>query len=501
MRALEAAAQAAGRSEASLMEEAGAGLARVLRLWKKAPHTLVIYAGKGHNAGDAFVAARHLLENGWRVAVREIFPRSEWRPLTHQQWERIADRLSPDPRPTERPVLLDALLGLGAQGSLREPVRTACREINARRREHHGWTVAIDGPTGLNLDTGEADPDTVVADLTAAIACVKPGLLADSAVDVIGRLAVVPVPVLEPPPRPTAKPNQPALLSSSVLTPYTLRTSWPPRPYSLHKGQAGRVTLIAGSRGFTGAAWLSATAAVKGGAGLVTLGAPADIYEPVAAAAPPEVMVRPYQHPAEALEWTADVLAVGPGLGALADEAFLQRLCDDTRPVVLDADGLNGLARLGTPERLPEFFPAPRPWLLTPHPGEMARLLGAWKPEALTSNRLSQARALAEACQLTVLLKGSRTVIATPGRPAAFNTTGHPGMASGGMGDVLTGLCAALLAQGATPFLAAGLGSWLLGRAAELQLAQPGTSPESLRASDLIHALGAAFEALRGADF
>lgn len=501
MRALETAAQAAGRSEASLMEEAGAGLARVLRCWKRAPQHLVIFAGKGHNAGDAFVAARHLMEHGWKVSVRAIFPQEEWRPLARQQWESIRERVTPEPSAEVRMVLLDALFGLGAEGPLREPVRSACQEMNALRHACHGWTVALDGPTGLNFDTGETDPDTVVADLTATIACAKPGLLVDAASDFVGRLAVVPLPDLEPTPAQLNADGRPARLRSQLLTPHALRAELPPRPFSMHKGQAGRVTVIAGSRGLTGAARLSAAAAVKGGAGLVTLAVPEEIYLPLVSAVSPEVMVRPYQQSTEALDWTADVLAIGPGLGSAIDDAFLQRLYVDPRPLVLDADGLNALARSGTPTRVKDVFEGPRPWVLTPHPGEMARILAAWQPQLLGKPRLPQTTAFAELCGMTVLLKGARTIIATPDEPAAFNTTGHPGMASGGMGDVLTGLCAALMAQGHSPSTAARLGAWLLGRAAEIALSHDTVSPESLAADDVLRSLGAAFEALRCADF
>ncbi len=508
MRRLEAAAVAAGRSEESLMEEAGAALARLLHGWFGGPRILVIYAGKGHNAGDAWVAARHLLDVGWQIAAREIFPRDTWRPLTLSRWERVRERLLPALPDTARPVVLDALLGLGAGGTLRDPLLTACRELNALRLARHGWTVALDGPSGLDLDTGRADPDAVRADLTATIAAAKAGLLADEAVDFVGRLAVVPVPVLEPDAAALASRDPlSSAIPSAVLTPRTLQACLPPRrPFSQHKGQAGRVTLIAGSRGYVGAARLSAAAAVKGGAGLVTLGVPEDIYEITAATVIPEVMVRPYRRPEEAATWPADVLAVGPGLGEHADEALLDWLRADPRPLVLDADGLNALARFGAKESLAAFFGTPPVTLapirlLTPHPGEMSRLLEAWNPALRQQPRATQAAAFAEAFDVVLLLKGSRTLIAAPGEPVAANTTGHPGMASGGMGDVLTGLSAALLAQGITASAAARLGSWLLGRAAELALASPTVSPESLSAGDVLASLGAAFEALRRGEF
>lgn len=490
MRRLENAAIQAGRDEASLMEEAGRGLAEVVAALLPMPAAAVIFAGKGHNAGDAFIAARHWLEMGWKVIVRPAFPDpATWRPLIQAAWQEIEPRLSRDIPSAGRLVLVDALLGLGTGGALRGPVREACRELNALRLARHAVTVAVDGPSGLDFDSGEADPDAIVADITVTIAVAKTGLFADRAISHVGRLAVVPLPALEP------KNSDDAEDGAEILTPRVLRPLLPARRgFDFHKGQAGRVLVVAGSRGFLGAARLCAEAAVRGGAGLVTLAAPVDLYEIAAASVAAEVMVKASDVPEEWRHWPADALAVGPGLGQRANPAFLQWLGSDPRPAVVDADALNALAAAGLARR-PGPPEAPR--LLTPHPGEMRRLLEAWRPQLSSAPRREQATALARHLSVTVLLKGARTVIATPGQPAAFNTTGHPGMASGGMGDVLAGLSAALLAQGADTHAAACLGSWLLGRAAELALASGRVSPESLLASDVLAHLGPAFEALR----
>jgi NAD(P)H-hydrate epimerase len=218
----------------------------------------------------------------------------------------------------------------------------------------------------------------------------------------------------------------------------------------------------------------------------VTLFVPDEIYPIVAASAIPEVMVRPVQSYLDVREANLDVLAIGPGLGA-ADDDVLELITASTMPCVIDADALNLIAARGV-EHLAK---CQGPRLLTPHPGEMERLY----PQEGRGRR-EWAEAFAERYpQLTLLLKGARTIVKEKGKPAAFNPTGHPGMASGGLGDVLTGLSAALIAQGLSTYDAGCAASWLAGRAAELALGEQ--SEESFRASDGIAQLGRAFQSLR----
>ncbi len=498
MRALEAAALRSGATEDALMEEAGGGIARAVLALAPRPDAVVIVAGKGHNAGDAWVAARHWITAGWPVAAIECFPREDWRPLTVGKWRLVADRLLPGIPESGRLVVVDALLGLGSSPPLRPPILDACRRLNALRETRGALVVAIDGPTGVDLDSGAADPDAVRADVTVTVGAVKCGLLAESALNCVGRLSVVPVPELTPPAAIDASGDE-------VLTPRLLRRWLPrPRPFDFHKGMAGRVLVVAGSRGMLGAGRLCAAAAVHGGAGLVTLAVPASVQDVAAASAIPEVMVRGYRGWTELSSLQADVLAVGPGLGRANDDSLADWLAHDPRPAVVDADALNAMAALGAaggPQAgLAHRALARRDRLLTPHPGEMRRLLAAWEKPLADASRSRQARGLAAALGTTILLKGARTVIATPGLPLAHNTTGHPGMASGGMGDVLTGLCAALLAQRLTAHEAAGLASWLLGRAAEIAIATEAASTESLRATLVLDHLAQAFTAVRFSD-
>jgi NAD(P)H-hydrate epimerase len=261
----------------------------------------------------------------------------------------------------------------------------------------------------------------------------------------------------------------------------------PRRKYSAYKNQFGRIGIVAGSRGFTGAAIMCSSGALRAGAGLVELFVPEEIYQIVAAAGAPEVMVKPVKSYADLLEEPIDVWAVGPGLGKSSAEEILELIRNAKQPMVIDADGLNILA--GKMETLKK---ARGPRLLTPHPGEMKRLF--------PNEKMSRAEMATKFCEqhtVTLLLKGSRTIVAEASRPLSYNTTGNPGMATGGMGDVLTGVCGGLLGQRLSPHDAARLGAWLCGRAAELAVCNGKASEESLLPRDVLDQLGAAFRDLR----
>ncbi len=480
MRALEAAAVASGRTEEELMREAGAAIVRVLREYFPVGEgmTAVVFAGKGHNAGDACVVADLLLRLGWCVVVRWICPEAEWRPLMEKMAAEVRGRVATDIPCEGALVVIDGLLGIGASGALRGPLRAAVEEMNALRRERHAFTVALDVPTGL----GSGGP-CVEADLTVTVGAVKRELIASGAEKVVGRLAVAWVAGLE----------ADGSGSDAVVTAAVAREMLPAvRNFDTHKGQAGRVAVVAGSPGLLGAARLSAAAAVHGGAGLVTLFVPESIHQAAMAAAIPEVMVECLTNAAQVRDGNFSAVALGPGLGREGASALLDVMLEDPRPMVIDADGLNALARLPV-----ERFRPPGPRLLTPHPGEMARLISAWRPQWADWSRPEVARAFAAEFGVTLLLKGARTLVAGRDFPLAHNTTGHPGMASGGMGDVLTGLCAALTAQGCPLRHAACLGSWLLGRSAELAVFSGEESVESLRATAVIDHLGLCLSALR----
>lgn len=471
-----------------LMEAAGAKLARCVAQFFPKPGLVVCYAGKGHNAGDSFVAARHLAAQGWRVLVRSPFKASEFAALTREKFGQLnaailGRRLEPS-APLEGPFLLiDALVGLGASGNLREPLASLALEMNQMRRSAGARTLAVDFPSGLDVETGIPSDPCVQADITATVGFAKRGLLADAATNSVGRLAVLELPEFVEPPADSAE----------IITSNALRRIWPPRAFDTNKGMCGRVVLLAGSRGTLGAAHLCSAGAVRGGAGLVSLGATPDCYELLATTAMPEVMVRPFKALTDVFTLQADAVGIGPGLGNGREAHTLRVVREAACPTVVDADALTILAHAG----LQHIDAAAGPRLLTPHPGEMQRLLAGKK----ITDRAAVAAKFTETHPVTLLLKGARTVIAERGQPLRYNTTGTPGMATGGMGDVLTGLCTALLGQHADCYLAASIGAWVCGRAAEIALTEDGSSEESLAPGDVLKCLGRAFDSLRAGDF
>ncbi|HEV7402926.1 MAG TPA: NAD(P)H-hydrate dehydratase [Chthoniobacteraceae bacterium] len=494
MQELERRAFAQGASAEELMDEAGAGTACAVRQFHPEPGTCLVVFGKGHNGGDALVAARHLAIAGWETFLLPAAPEEQWSELTRKKfgeaglcrlfepaeedWAAVLKRTRCSG--TGPIVVLDGLLGVGATGLLRGILTDLTQRMNALRETAHAHVVAIDLPTGLDGDTGAPVPDCVVADLTVTIGFAKRGLLADGASNFVGRLVVLPLAALTA----QAAGAQP---DETVAYPEMLAPLLARRAFESHKGIYGRIAIVAGSRGFTGAALLCSAGCVRAGAGLISLYVPEDIYPIVAASALPEVMVHPVRSYAEVLETKFDVLAIGPGLGHGKNEEVLDvlRRCD--KPAILDADALHIL-----PESMDVLDAKRGPRLLTPHPGEMERL----DPFAKNQTRRKTAERFVARHGVTLLLKGARTVVAEHGRPLSFNSTGHPGMATGGMGDVLTGVCAALTGQGLALYDAARVGAWLCGRAAELALSAGRESQESLTPTALLAHLGVAFRDL-----
>ena len=488
MQRLEERTFARGISADVLMEGVGAKLARFVAQFFPRPGLLLIYAGKGHNAGDAFVAARHLAAAGWRVLVRTPFDGGELAPLAREKFDALHASVLGNPfrpsTPQDGPLVqLDALVGLGSHGPLREPLASLAREMNTLRREANARTVAVDLPSGLDPDTGIPGDPCVEADYTATVGLAKRGLVADAATDYVGRLGVLEVIEFQ----------TEEIREDELLTAPQLRRDWPPRPFETNKGMCGRVVLLAGSRGTLGAAHLCTAGAVRGGAGLVSLGALPNAYDLLATTMLPEVMVRPLEKLTDVFHFPVDAIGIGPGLGSGQEARTLRIVREATCPTVVDADALTIVAHAG----LQHIDQAKGPRLLTPHPGEMTRLLAGKK----IKDRAKVARAFADKHAVTLLLKGARTVIAEKDRPLRYNTTGHPGMATGGMGDVLTGVCTALLGQGAGTYQAASIGAWVCGRAAEIAMTHGGQSAESLTPSDVLENLGRAFDSLRAGDF
>jgi NAD(P)H-hydrate epimerase len=485
MKALEERAFARGATPAGLMDEAGAAMAAAVRQFFREPGKCVAFFGKGHNGGDALVAARHLARRGWKVELQPVFEPEAWSALTVRKQREFREAQTGVTVAARQEsgaafVVLDGLLGIGAGGPLREPIRAAAREINRLRATENATVFALDLPTGLDADTGSADDDCVLADFTLTVGFAKAGLLADAATRYVGRLAVLPLPELAAP--------ADASDFDTVATAAELAPLLPRRAFDRHKGECGRVGILAGSPGMAGAAVMCAEACVHAGAGLVTLYVAPEIFPLVASRTTPEVMVREAASYLDALDGRHDVLAAGPGLGADRETELFRLVQRATQAMILDADALNLLAR-----RIDLLARGAGPRLLTPHPGEMARL-----DPAFTGRTRSEAvREFARRFPVTLLLKGARTIVGEAAQPLSYNTTGNPGMATGGMGDVLTGVCAALAGQGLALYDAARLGAWLCGRAAELAIFDGGESEESLSATHVIARLGAACKNLR----
>jgi len=477
MRDAEHAAFAHGVSAEVLMNQAGAGIAQAVQQFFPRPGYCLVFSGKGNNGGDALVAAARLKRAGWHTDVHLSFPELQCSDLLRKK---ITDFRDTPPLvdgvsaviPTAT-IILDGLLGLGSKPPLRDPILAACREINRLRQERGAYVFAVDQPTGLDGDSGETDRDCVVADFTVTIAATKRGLVADNATNFVGRLEVLPLSDL---------PLEPA--DETVACTASLQGLLPRRPFDAHKNQFGRVGIVAGSRGFAGAATMCAWGALRAGAGLVEIFVPENIYEIVAAAAPFESMVKPVKSYRGLIEEKIDAWGIGPGLGRENAPDIIELIQHAENPMVVDADALNIVS---TNVSILKNCRGPR--LLTPHPGEMKRLADIQK-----ISRTELAKKFTSEFPITLLLKGSRTIVAEKGKFISYNTTGNPGMATGGMGDVLTGVCAALLAQNLPPFDAARLGAWACGRAAEISIFNKGESQQSLLPRDVLtnlgHALG-----------
>jgi NAD(P)H-hydrate epimerase len=331
-------------------------------------------------------------------------------------------------------------------------------------------------------DSGEPTRDCVTADVTFTIGAAKRGLLFGHAANHVGALALVPVEPL----------HFPLGGDFELIAPQSLDGCKAPRPFDFHKGLAGKVALIAGSELYPGAGALAALGALRGGAGLVTLHAPRSALPAIAAQCPPEVIIRGYAHPNELHAISGDALVLGCGLGTPdpeTEQVLLDLLVKSQVPTVVDADGLNLVARSGSLGSLRANH------VLTPHPGEFARLA----PDLAGLPREQGATAFASRTPAVLLLKGGRTIVTQAKRPLWCNSTGTPGMATGGQGDLLAGVIGALLASACAALDAAALGAWLCGRAAEIALAggkgthQAIESEESLTASDVARHLGRAF--------
>ncbi|MDL5054824.1 NAD(P)H-hydrate dehydratase [Oscillatoria laete-virens NRMC-F 0139] len=502
IRSLENAEIDAGISSEQLMETAASNIAHLLlrefhHFGEKLAHTHVFLIGKGNNAGDGLVAARILAQQGETVVVNLVFPEEQLAELPRKKLRELESSphsgmvtviKNPDDFfwPSENGVVIDAILGIGGDGPLRDPVAKVIALSNQKKAERYFRTVALDVPSGLSsLDDTTQSPLAFEADLTVTIGFPKHILAREEFSHWVGRIEVAPL--FE---------SQPDLESDELITPSDLKPMARFRSPLSHKNDYGRVLVIGGSFGMSGAPVMSAHAALRAGAGLVQIATHKEVVEQVAARAWPEVMIESIEN-ASAIEHAlekASVVVIGPGLGKsdFSRNLLAEVLVLTPVPVIIDADALNLLAK-----NIKFLETCPQPVILTPHPGEMSRLLGE-KPFA-EKDRPDIATQFAEEHQCTVILKGTRTVIASPGRPRYYNSTGNAGMATGGSGDCLCGIIASLIARGLNPCDAARLAVWWHGKAADLAARQRGCL-EGMLPQDVIEWLGAALLHLRQAD-
>lgn len=484
MLAAESSAWSRGWTEEQVLDIAGKRLGLAIARYFKKSGTAIAYLGKGHNAGDAVVALRRLRDQfGWKVSVRHSFPPEQWAPLLGKKCAELGAVESwsqlPDWREMDEPlVIIDGLLGCGGHGPLRGKVLELADEIQWLRLHAGAKVASVDLPSGLDPDTGLAFPGAVTADITFMIAHAKTGLLLSHAANHTGALAMVPVEPLDPLPEVPGS-------SMEVIAPQTMDFGKAPRAFDFHKGMAGRISVVAGSVKYSGAAILAATGALRGGGGLITLHVPEEALSIISAKCPPEIMVRPYRSLSELHNVDCDAWAIGCGLGKLCHEEgghLSVLISTHPSPAVLDADALNALAEWDQCHCIRPHH------ILTPHPGEFRRLA----PNLAHLSREQAIIEFAKTCPATLLLKGGRTLIAGPGTPIWCNSTGTPAMACGGQGDLLAGVIGACLASGMGTMEAAACAAWTCGRASELALGL-GASEESLTPSDTAGQLGRAF--------
>jgi NAD(P)H-hydrate epimerase len=477
----------AGRQAVAAMESMFSDLAE---------RRVAILCGRGNNGGDGFVVARTLVQRGVDVSVfllgRVADVRGDARTNLEilgrlgvtvvevsdsQAWELHFSEVS------DCTLIVDAIFGTGLNAPVAGLIESVIADVNASGIP----VVSIDLPSGLSADSPDPIGPSIEAGLTITLAAPKLPLVLPPGETHAGDIVIADIGI---PAEIIAGVEGPRV---ELLTRAGMRDLITPRTPDSHKGDYGRVLVVGGSRGKTGAAHLAAMGALRSGAGLVTIATPASC-QPVVAAMAPEYMTQALDETDRGLaaegvdrvlEMARDVIALGPGLGqAPATREFITLLVDRaTMPLVIDADGLNAFS--DDPDRLAGR--EGRDVIITPHPGEMARLVGMSTAE-VQANRLDVARNFASAHHLYVVLKGHRTLVATPDEKVFINPTGNPGMATGGTGDVLTGMIAAWLAQLLDAEAACKLAVYLHGMAGDLAEADEGEV--SMTAADVVGHLG-----------
>jgi len=483
-----------------LMENAGRAVAEAAAEMLDGSGRVVVVCGRGNNGGDGFVAARHLSNRSVPVELYVLAAVDDLQGEAAINCH-IAQRMglpifeNPDPAALEAAVgsadlVIDAILGTGISGEVRDPAQSAIAAINHSQAR----VLAVDIPSGISGDTGQVMGVAVRADRTLTFGLPKIGHYCYPGRDHCGEIELVDISL-------PAALVAAADLSTNLTTSQDVATMLPPRWADMHKGDAGRLLIVAGSPGMTGAAAMASLAAVRSGAGLVTVGIPESLNH-ILEIKCTEVMTLPLPETAQGslapdamdaiLEFAdgCDAVALGPGLSQVSETAELARELIEriSVPLIVDADGLNACA--GATEPLQN---RKTPTIITPHPGELARLIGQSIAD-IQQDRVTAAWQAAHDFQCVVVLKGAGTVIANPGGEVWVNPTGNAGMASGGVGDVLTGVIGGFLAGGGDAMKAAVSAVYCHGLAGDL--AEEYCGQRALIASDLLVQLPAAFEAV-----
>lgn len=488
-----------------LMENAGRSTAEIIRKYFgiSGNGKVVIFAGPGNNGGDGFVIARHLYQQGADIVIYLLVPEEKIKGdalINFNIVKKLAISVKTvssagevaDQDIGEACLLVDALFGTGLKREVKGRFAGMIELINLLDLP----VVAVDMPSGLDSDRGVVLGSCVKADLTATYGLAKPGQFSYPGSDYAGRVKVVDIGI---PPEVVKEEN----LHWELLDRQAVKNMLPARAPGGHKGRYGHLLVVAGSRGKTGAAILTVRGALRCGAGLVSLcgGAELDlIYESVLLEAM-SISVKGLNNGAPAIDdfpviketmAGKNAVSVGPGIGQEKQtvELLTAIYSEAELPLVVDADGLNCLSRSGQPPENASGYPR----ILTPHPGEMARLSGLTIRE-IQENRMEVARDYAETNQVYLVLKGAATVIAGPDGRVALNSTGNPGLATGGTGDVLSGIIGGLLAQGLTTWQASCLGVFAHGLAGDM-LAE--RNSQGFLASEVADFLPLAFEEIKG---
>ena len=501
MTAIEQASERAGVSTDTLMENAGLAVAQGAReLVGAAGVRILILVGPGNNGADGLVAARHLRRWGAEVTCFMVDGRPEADPKMDCALEygvHVIERATPgtlDRMLARSALVIDSILGTGQSRPLEGIIKqTMVFLANVRAAAKRPMLLALDLPTGLNTDTGEVDAFAVPCDITFSLGYPKRGLLAFPGATHAGELLVLDIGV----PDGLAEESE---IRLETVEPHWVAQHLPRRPMDAHKGTFGHVLAVAGSRNYVGAAYLSSQACVRSGAGLTTLATPQSVY-PIAAAKSTEPIHIPLLEDPDG-RVSSDAagalrdgtrrytnILVGCGLGVsdgtvqFVEDLLFNRNSDQfsgltNLPALVDADGLNNLARID------RWWEKERgPMVLTPHPGEMATLTGLATAD-IQQDRVGVAREYAARWGVCLVLKGANTIISQPDGAVRLAALANPGMSTGGTGDVLSGVISGLMAQGLPAAVAASCGVYLHGQAGRDIVARQGEA--GLAASDLL---------------